>query len=415
MDDGTARGARPLTPLRAERVPAPVRALLEALAAAGRASFLVGGCVRDLLRGRSPGDFDLATPASVEEVLALFPRAVPIGLHHGTVMVPSGCGPVDVTSFRSGPRIEDDLAHRDFTLNAIAYDPRDERVVDPFSGREDLAALRLRAVGKALERLAEDPLRAVRACRLVAVLGLSVDPEVEAALPAARVGLARVARERVRHELGVMLLAEGVAEGIALLRRSGIEADLAPGAPPDGGPVAAGVPAELELRLAAWLRGARTTPILRTLRFPRRCVEAVAALLRAHPVEVSLPALGDAVVRRLLRRVGERGYADLVALRRAELQHGDGAGTPAAAAALERVARLEAAVARVHHQGHLALQRFDLALDGAAVMQILGCGPGPSVGRALRYLTDAVIDDPSRNTPTALRALLDAWQPGGRS
>jgi tRNA nucleotidyltransferase (CCA-adding enzyme) len=397
-----------LAQARADEIPQPVQEILAALARAGHPSFLVGGCVRDLLRGERVSDFDVATPASPGEILALFPRAVPVGLRHGTVMIPSRCGPVDVTSFRKGPRLEDDLAHRDFTVNAIAYEPGGGRVVDPFGGRDDLARGVLRAVGSAAERFAEDPLRALRACRLVAVLGLRIDPETEAALSGARSGLARTARERIRHELGELLLGARAAEGLALLRRSGIEADLAPGAAADAGPVVAALPADLELRLAAWLRGARSTPILRALRFPRRSVEAVAQILRVHPVESDAGA-GDLAARRALRRAGERRFDALAALRRAELTAGSGAGSAHAAQALERLERLERAVERARREGDLALRRFDLALDGADVMRILGCGPSPAVGRALRHLTDAVVEDPSRNTPEGLRALLEAW------
>jgi tRNA nucleotidyltransferase/poly(A) polymerase len=264
-------------------------------------------------------------------------------------------------------------------------------------------------VGSAVDRLAEDPLRALRACRLLAVLGLRVDPELEAALPGARAGLARVARERVRHELCELLLAQGVAAGLACLRRSGIEADLAPGAAADAGPVAAALPADLDLRVAAWLRGARSTPILRMLRFPRRCTEAVAAILRAHPIDRDSAGASDLAARRLLRRVGEQRFAQLAALRRAELVAGAGAASPGAQAALARLSDLEEAVARVRRQGALALRRFDLALDGADVMRLLACGPSPLVGRALRFLTDAVVEDPSRNTPEALERLLAAW------
>src|SRR5215475_5013053 len=107
-------------------IPPAVRALLDALHRAGHPSYLVGGCVRDLLRGREVADFDVATPASPEELLAIFPRSIPIGLRHGTVMVPTPAGSVDATSFRGGPKLEEDLAHRDFTINAIAYDPREE-------------------------------------------------------------------------------------------------------------------------------------------------------------------------------------------------------------------------------------------------------------------------------------------------
>nr|NIU21827.1 tRNA nucleotidyltransferase [Actinomycetota bacterium]NIU70225.1 tRNA nucleotidyltransferase [Actinomycetota bacterium]NIW32111.1 tRNA nucleotidyltransferase [Actinomycetota bacterium]NIX24343.1 tRNA nucleotidyltransferase [Actinomycetota bacterium] len=102
--------------LDADRIPGPVRAVLARLREAGHAAHLVGGCVRDLSRGRTSHDFDVTTPAPPDAVLALFPRAVPTGLRHGTVMVPTSSGPVDVTRYRRGPKLEDDLACRDFTI-----------------------------------------------------------------------------------------------------------------------------------------------------------------------------------------------------------------------------------------------------------------------------------------------------------
>jgi len=149
-------------------------------------------------------DFDVATPAPIERVLALFPRAIPIGLRHGTVMVPTPAGPVDVTRFRSGPRLVDDLAHRDFTLNAIAWSPGGA-LVDPHDGVADLAAGRLRAVGDADARLAEDPLRALRAARLVAERGFTPDPALVAAMARAAPAVAGVAAERLRAELERLL------------------------------------------------------------------------------------------------------------------------------------------------------------------------------------------------------------------
>ena len=147
-----ARGARSITlrrasgtlrPMHAERdvdrvpeaVPPAVLSLVRTLADAGHEAVLVGGGVRDLLRGVAVSDFDVATAAPPELVLALFPRAVPIGLAHGTVMVPTRAGPVDVTSYRAGPNLRDDLAHRDFTLNALAWSPEQATLIDPFDGR----------------------------------------------------------------------------------------------------------------------------------------------------------------------------------------------------------------------------------------------------------------------------------------
>jgi tRNA nucleotidyltransferase (CCA-adding enzyme) len=329
-------------------------------------------------------------------------------------MVPTESGPVDVTAFRGGATIEDDLAHRDFTLNAMAYEPRQQRLVDPFEGRSDLAKGRLRAVRDAGARFAEDPLRALRAARLQATLDLEIDPEVEQAMAEAVEALRKVARERVRHELAATLLAPGVGRALELLRRTGIERDLAPGAAADAPAVVAALPADLELRLAGWLRGARATSILRGLRFSRRIVQRVERLLRWHAVEIGVVPSRDTSVRQHLRRVGERNASALLALRRAELLQAGAAQSQQTAVDLGRIAELEAAFERVRRAGKLALRRQDLAIDGDRVMRILGCKPGPVVGRALRHLTERVVEDPSCNTPERLDALLEAWAEAGK-
>jgi tRNA nucleotidyltransferase (CCA-adding enzyme) len=390
-------------------IPPPIRRLVDRLAAAGHEVYLVGGCVRDLVEARPPGDFDLATTASPEAILAVFPAAVPIGLRHGTVMVPTEAGPVDVTRFRAGHRIEDDLGHRDFTLNAMAYDPRRRALLDPHDGLTDLVKRRLRAVGSAEDRFAEDPLRALRAARLSSTLELDVDPAVERAMSTAREGLRGVAAERIRRELSALLLGPAVAAALALLRRTGIERDLAPGAPGDADAVVAALPCELDLRLAGWLRGTSAGAICRRLRFPRLVSARVDRLVRLHPVEAGVDASSGAAVRRLLKRARAENVDALIALRRAELDHGRGARSEAAAAARDRLRALERAIADARSTGSLALQRLDLAIDGREVMERLACPPGPIVGRALAYLTDRVIEDPSHNSPEALRALLAEW------
>jgi len=390
-------------------VPKAILAVCETLAAAGFETVFVGGCVRDLVRRAPVRDFDLATAAAPERVLELFPRAVPTGIRHGTVMIPTKAGPVDVTTFRAGARLEDDLAQRDFTVNAMALDPRTGRLVDPFGGAADLRAGRLAAVGDARARLDEDPLRALRAARLVATLGLHPTPDLRAALGAARPGLEKVARERIRQELGLMFRAPGAAAGLVLLRESGIEADLAPGAAPDAPEVLSGVPSDLALRLAAWLRGARAGMLLARLRFPRRLVERVCTLLAIHPLETNVDGTSDTSVRRLLKRAGEENVDALLALREAELHAWENRRPEYVRAVRAELHVLRAGLARVRAAGHVALQRLDLAVDGQFVMEVLGCVPGPEVGRALRFLTDRVLEDPARNTPDSLRALLLAW------
>jgi tRNA nucleotidyltransferase (CCA-adding enzyme) len=391
-------------------VPPAVLGLVHALAQAGFEAVLVGGCVRDCLRGVRVSDWDVATAASPERVLALFPRAIPIGLAHGTVMVPTAAGPVDVTSYRAGPSLRDDLAHRDFTLNALAWSPRENSLIDPFGGRADLAGARLRAVGSARERFAEDPLRMLRAARLVAQLGVRADDELEQAIRDAAAAIAGVARERVRRELALLLLAPGAGAGIELLRRTQLESVLAPGAAADFAALLPALPPDLELRLAAWLRGARSSAVLRNLRYSRRTLARIEHLLRLHPIEAGVHSARPVSVRRLLRRAGEDETDALIALRRAELERGEASQRSDAAAARERLHELERAVAEVRRSGALALHRFDLAIRGDEVMRLLGIGPGPHVGLALRFLTECVIEDPACNTPEALRARLADWQ-----
>lgn len=334
-------------------------------------------------------------------VLTLFAHGVPTDLA-GRVTIPTESGPVDIVSEPDVP-ITDALARRDFTIHAMAYDPREGALLDPFDGRADHAKGVLRCVGAADACFAADPLRIVRAARLVATHALAVEASIEPAMLRHAAALKRVPRRRIREELTLLLLADAVAEGLTLLRRGGAEKILAPGAADDAVVVVAKLPLELEVRMAGWLRGSRASSVLRRLRFPRASVARVERLLRHHPVEAALKGPRDVSVRRLLRRAG-RDLPALMALREAELT--------VRAEGRERLEKLKTAIDRVRRMDELAQRRTKLALDGAEVMSILGCGPGPDVGRALRYLAEAILADPSRNDPGVLRELLDRWRDG---
>ncbi len=132
-------------------------------------------------------------------------------------------------------------------------------------------------------------------------------------------------------------------------------------------------------------------------------------LVRLHPVEENVEVSSGAALRRLIQRAGEPDLDALIALRACELRHGRDASSEGAAAARDRLRDLEQGIARMRRFGNLALQRLDLAIDGREVMKHLGCPPGPLVGRALAYLTDRVVEDPSCNSPEVLRDLLAAW------
>lgn len=195
---------------------------LQRLREAGWAAYPVGGCVRDLLLGRQAEDVDICTAARPEIVLALFERAIPTGLAHGTVTVLTETGSVEITTFRReggytdarhpdavrfDVGLEEDLARRDFTVNAMALAP-DGTVIDPFGGQEDLARRLIRCVGDPERRFSEDALRMLRGVRFCAQLGFTMEEQTAAALRRCAPLTARVSGERIRAELEKILLSD---------------------------------------------------------------------------------------------------------------------------------------------------------------------------------------------------------------
>ena len=197
--------------------------LLDALHGAGHAAYAVGGCVRDSLLGQSPHDWDLCTSARPEQVMALFgeEKCIPTGLQHGTVTVKQGGRLYETTTFRTEgaysdgrhpdavcfvPDVREDLARRDFTINAMAYSA-EEGLIDPFGGRDDLAAHLVRAVGEPERRFEEDALRILRLYRFAARFGFAIDPATGAAARALGPHLDCVSAERIQEELLKLLAA----------------------------------------------------------------------------------------------------------------------------------------------------------------------------------------------------------------
>ena len=199
---------------------AGAQACLERLKLAGKESYPVGGCVRDLLLGRVPGDVDICTAALPQEVMALFPNAVPTGLKHGTVTVPTPSGNIEITTFRTeggyadsrhpdavrfGVGLTEDLSRRDFTVNAMAL-ARDGAVIDPFGGRADLEGKVIRCVGEPERRFSEDALRMLRAVRFAAQLGFTIEGETRSAMARNAFRAAKVSGERIKAEMEKTLL-----------------------------------------------------------------------------------------------------------------------------------------------------------------------------------------------------------------
>ncbi len=395
--------------------PDAVLSVLRRLHAEGRAAWCVGGCVRDRLLGRSVNDWDVTTDAPPEEVLRLFAKAIPTGLKHGTVTVVVDEMPIEVTTYRvevgysDGRRpdevrftdeLEEDLARRDFTMNAIAWDPERDRIVDPFGGLHDVKAGILRAVGAAIERFSEDGLRPLRAVRFASVLGLTIDAETWAAIPATLETFRRVSAERIRVELAKLLGGPRPRLGMELLDASGLLAAFLP--------EVAAVEEGERARIWAGLDRLRRPSSRRAAPFWPLGAEAADAALRrlrfsTHEIRDAVHALGfreqqaadltrDADVRRFVAAVGVAALDDVLELHAA---YGD-AQTWAALAA-----RIDALDAR---RGPLAPR--DLPLTGREVMLALGIPPSRRVGRILDALLERVWQDPDACVHDRLLAML---------
>jgi tRNA nucleotidyltransferase (CCA-adding enzyme) len=418
-------GARKTPPpsLLGAHVPLGVLEVLERLQEAGHEAYLVGGCVRDLVAGREPRDWDVATQAVPAQVQGLFPKVIPTGIAHGTVTVLIPGGQLEVTTYRveagyadgrRPDRVEfrrdlvEDLARRDFTINAMAFNPRTGELRDPFGGLDDLSRRMVRCVGEAVARFGEDGLRPLRAVRFATVLEFDLDSATEAAIPGALDVFGKVAQERVRDEFLKLLLAPGVERGLRLLDTTGLlaaafpelESALSSGA---AARVAA-VPGRPEVRLAALLGGAQQPEaVLERLKLPARTAEEVRALL-AHPLAEDASRWSDADVRRWAAGLGRNRVTDALAL--------------AAASGREAAPAVRAHVERVLAGSPPLLVR-ELALGGRAVMEELEVGPSPVVGEATRWLLEQVLEDPTRNTEVTLREALRGWskakglKPGG--
>jgi tRNA nucleotidyltransferase (CCA-adding enzyme) len=437
-------------------VPPDALALCERLRSQGKRAWIVGGCVRDLLLGRHPSDWDVATDALPAELLKIFPRAIPTGIEHGTVTVVRNGHHYEVTTLRGEGTYSDgrrpdwvefvdditaDLARRDFTVNAIAIDALDGRVVDPHGGRADLARRVLRAVGDPEARFSEDGLRVLRAARFVATLEMTLDPATEAAIGPTLSTFRKVAAERVRDEWVKAMKARAPSRAFDVMRTTGILEITCP-------ELLLGVGVEQNkwhaydvwrhamecmdacagdpmLRIAALLHdvgkpatrawsdktqdwtfyehervGAEIAePIAARLRFSNDERARVVSLVRNHLFHYDA-GWSDAAVRRWIRRVSVDRLEDLYRLNEADVR-AKGRGFEADLASL---AKLKAHVERVLAEG-AALTTRDLKINGHDLMKELGLKPGRILGEILEELLEAVIADPAVNERERLLAL----------
>ena len=429
------------------RPPREVLRIAEKLEAAGHETWCVGGAVRDALLGIPHQDWDLATAARPQAVRRLFPKTIPVGIEFGTVGVLDGDGRLhEVTTFRRdvqtdgrhavvefGASLDEDLARRDFTINAIAYSPGRRLLHDPFDGQGDLARRVVRAVGDPAERMREDRLRALRAIRFAGRFGFDIDPATWNAIVESAPHMGRLSGERVKQELDKTFEQVGCpALSLRMWRDSGAFATLAPPlahasdelfAALDHLPVAAGARASRRrlLRHAALfsdLRPPALAPLLSALRFSRaetRGVTRLGELWRAlggelrAALDAPVPP-SDAAIRRWVARAGRTEFAILLRLAAARWA---GSGSPPPATASRALYRR---AMRISYRDPVSVG--DLAIGGDD-LRTLGVPPGPGMARLLEMLLDEVLEDPAMNSVEHLlgRAGVLAKElpePGGR-
>jgi tRNA nucleotidyltransferase/poly(A) polymerase len=432
-------GSKPVKIEQSISPPATVRRIAERLEEAGFETWCVGGAVRDALLGHPHSDWDLATAAKPEQVKKLFKRTVPVGIDFGTVGVLDINNVMhEVTTFRKdvntdgrhavvefGASLDEDLARRDFTINAIAYSPKKDEIRDPYNGRQDLERKIIRAVGEPWERMREDRLRALRAIRFATRFGFEIEPKTWAAIVESAPQLSRLSAERVKQEIEkTMDQVPLPSKAFAKWRDSGAFGVLIPSLahvtnqqlrPLDHlrRSLLPGRPQRRITRIAALFAAAPGVTVRKTLkdlRFSNSETEWIAILIeRWQQIGPSMTrALLDAeeryamdpwgdrtpsssVMRSWAASAGRTRLAPLLRLADAFWWAAREQGQPApykqtVAAAFKRAVKIAYKD---------AIELADLAIDGTDLEKI-GIR-GPQVGVTLRRLLEAVINDPRQN------------------
>jgi len=436
------------------RIPPEISLIGDDLRKAGYESYLVGGCVRDLIIGREPKDWDITTNATPEQIQAVFPDSF-YENDFGTVGVKTGSiderlAIVEITPYRIessysdkrrpdkvafGTSLLEDLARRDFTINAIALDDSKGHLIDPYDGQKDIKDKIVRTVGKPLERFSEDALRMLRAVRFVAELDFGIDGETATAIDDNSKHLSHVSRERIRDEFVKILNSNQPMNALVLAERLGILEFISPALVRSVGvgqnqahsydvfehlmravQHAADKNFSLEVRLACLFHdvsktetrrhseekndwsfhghevvGSRETKkILEELRFPRETIEKVVKLVRWHmffsdPDQITLSA-----VRRMVKNVGEENIWDLLNLRICDRI---GTGRPK-----EQPFRFRKYKAMVEQALRDPISVSMLKTGGDHIMDKFHAKPGPKIGSVLNALLEEVLDNPDLNT-----------------
>jgi len=453
--------------IKRHHIPQPVIEIIERLSQAGFEAFIVGGCVRDTLLGRTPKDWDITTNAIPDEIMALFPESF-YENGFGTVGVKvvrfmestpeeKEEDVIEVTTYRieSGyadkrrpdtvaftDSLEQDLARRDFTINAMAYGPRNGvwDLIDPFHGQNDLEQRILRTVGNPKDRLNEDALRLMRAVRFFAELNTAnahwqIDTDTFSAIRQLADGLKSISHERIRDELSHIILSKNPEAGITMLEDTGLLKHIIPELREGIGvsqnlhhsftvwehnikALATCPSKKLSVRLAALLHdvgkprtkrgegyrstfynhdhvGARMTKaILTRLHYPNTIIDHATLLVDNHLFYYNVGEVTEASVRRLIRRVGLENMRDLM-----DVRIGDRLGSGVPKAKPYKLRHLEYMVEKVSRD---PVSVKMLSIKGTDLLETLHVPAGPKIGAILDVLLAEVIEDPSKNTREAL-------------
>ncbi|MAF20915.1 MAG: hypothetical protein CMI55_04600 [Parcubacteria group bacterium] len=437
------------------KLPQEIQTILEKLAQKKFPAYAVGGCVRDLLLKQKPKDWDITTKAKPEQIQKIFPDSFYLN-NFGTVTVKTkskqaNLKEIEITTFRTEQKytdkrhpdkisftdnVENDLARRDFTINALAISQAD-KIIDPFKGQEDLKKKILRAVGKPDDRFNEDALRMLRAIRLAVELDFKIEPKTFKAIQKNAKWLQAIAKERIRDELIKMILSAQADQTIELLKETGLLKYIIPEMEKGIGvsqnrhhvytiyqhsilslKFAAQRKCNLEVRLAALFHdiakpqtkkgqglnstfynhdhlGSKfTINILQRLKFPKKIIEKTALLVRNHMFVYGVDEVTEAGVRRLLRRVGRANMPDLIDLRVADRL---GSGCPKAVP--YKLRHLKYLIEKVSKDPISAKM---LKINGHDIIKQLKIKPGPKLGLLIEALLAEVLKDPKLNTKQKL-------------
>jgi tRNA nucleotidyltransferase (CCA-adding enzyme) len=441
-------------------IPKEIKLVIDKLKKAGFEAYIVGGCVRDFLRGIEPEDWDVTTNAKPEEIRKVFPKSF-YENKFLTVTVQTGSKnlklkEIEITTYRLETKytdkrhpdevkfaktLQEDLARRDFTVNAMAmeiqntkYDIRDTKyeIIDPFEGQKDLKDKVIRAVGNAEERFDEDALRMMRAIRFAAALNFEIEHKTAEAIKKNTPWLQAISKERIRDEFLKIIMSSRADVGIELLRRLGILKFIVPELE-QGYKIgqnkhhiydcyehsllslkyAAEQNFNKEVRIAALfhdigkpkvksgegpdstfysheIMGAKMTyQILERLKFPKKDIDKIVKLVRYHLFYYNVGEVSDSSVRRLVREAGPENMEELLQVRQADRI---GSGVPKAEP--YKLRHLKYVIDKVSQDPISAKM---LKVSGNNVMKILKIEPGPKVGQILDVLLSYVLEDPKKN------------------